>query len=61
MTMIPDFSKSYFRFYIDFEGMQAEFIINAPMAIGLGVSANHYSRPRHVEPTRNTLFAVGNP
>ncbi len=38
----------------------AEFIINAPMAIGRGVSANHYSRPRHVEPTRNTLFVVGN-
>jgi len=34
----------------------AEFVIRTPTELDEGVSANHYSQTRHVEPTRNTLL-----
>ena len=36
----------------------AEFVVNVPTPVADGVSVNHYSQPRHIEPTRNTLMAV---
>lgn len=36
----------------------AEFVIEQPTEIAEGVSVNHYSRARHVEPARNVLLAV---
>ncbi|RIK75937.1 MAG: hypothetical protein DCC67_14590 [Planctomycetota bacterium] len=36
----------------------AEFIINVPTPAGHGVTVNHYSRPRRIEPTGNLLVEV---
>ncbi len=36
----------------------AEFVLRLPMEIAPGITANHYSATRHIEPTRNMLFAV---
>lgn len=36
----------------------AEFIVNVPTQVGGGISVNHYSQPRRIEPTRNVLIEV---
>lgn len=36
----------------------AEFIVNVPTPVGGGISVNHYSRPRRIEPVRNALIEV---
>jgi hypothetical protein len=36
----------------------AEFVINVPTTVADGVSVNHYSKTRRVEPTRNTLLVL---
>ena len=36
----------------------AEFIINVPTPVGDGISVNHYSKTRRIEPVTNSLFEV---
>jgi hypothetical protein len=36
----------------------AEFIINVPTPVGAGLSVNHYSKTRRIEPVTNSLFEV---
>jgi hypothetical protein len=36
----------------------AEFIVNLPTPVGAGISVNHYSKPRRIEPVENALFEV---
>jgi hypothetical protein len=36
----------------------AEFIVNVPTPVGEGISVNHYSRPRRIEPVRNSLIQL---
>ena len=36
----------------------SEFIVNAPTPVADGVSVNHYSEPRRIEPIRNSLAEV---
>jgi len=37
----------------------AEFVIQAPLRISEKTSVNHFSKTRHVSPTKNTLLVVG--
>lgn len=36
----------------------AEFIVNVPTVIADGIRVNHYSLPRRIEPTRNSLIEL---
>lgn len=36
----------------------AEFILNVPTPVGDGITVDHYSRVRRIEPVRNTLIEV---
>lgn len=36
----------------------AEFIVNVPTPVADGVSVNHYSKPRRIEPAENSLIEV---
>lgn len=53
--MIKTFDLAFSAFH---QSDWAEFVINAPIDVKPGVSVNHYSEFKHVEPTRNQILML---